>query len=385
VTRVTNHRKIYNNFILIAAFRVQNKVEIENLIKTYPKIKRQIRSIEVNGKNKTEIICYDDHNFTMDKLTKYVKDIIHSKTYSIDNFNRIMKDNEQLEKENQSLKEIIKNHSITFENQTIEINHMKDWIENEKQKTDMNVKENEIIYQHELLPENETTKKFNEYIEKLCIVRDDVEISSKDIIGQYRLWTKAPSKEIFHAFKNYLDTRFKPCRLQKQEKNQLVHGYRGVTLKELVYKKSSTPCDAETFVFQVCKFSPSATILRTKLVDEYKRWKKSVNKEMLEDDEKQIKQYLKNCDYVLYTTIWTNEGNGQGYYGLSLKSEEYEYKKTSSTGKKLEKREKNSNQLLGKWDTIAKAAQHECISASKMSYSVRNNKLFGDYYYCFSK
>lgn len=384
-TRLTNHRKIYNNFILIAAFRVQNKVEIENLIKTYPKIKRQIRSIEVNGKNKTEIICYDYHNFTIDKLTKYVKDIIHSKTYSIDNFNRILKENELLEKENHSLKEIIKNHSITIENQTIEINHMKEWIENEKQKTKLIIKENNNIYQNELLPENETTKKFNEYIEKLCIVRDDVEISSKDIIGQYRLWTKAPSKEIFHAFKNYLDTCFKSCRLQKQEKNQLVHGYRGVTLKELVYKKSSTPCDVETFVFQVCKFSPSATILRTKLVDEYKRWKKSVNKEILEDDEKQIKQYLKNCNYVLYTTIWTNEGNGQGYYGLSLKSEEYEYKKTSSTGKNVEKREKNSNQLLGKWDTIAKAAQHECISASKMSYSVKNNKLFGDYYYCFSK
>jgi hypothetical protein len=384
-TRLTNHRKIYNNFILVTAFRVQNKVEIENLIKTYPKIKQQIRSIEVNGKNKTEIICYDAQHFTIINLTKYIKDIIHSKTYSIDNFNRIMKENELLEKENRSLKETIKNHSIIIENKTIEINHMKEWIENEKQKVELIIKENNNVYQHELLPENETTKKFNEYIEKLCIVRNDVEISSKDIIGQYRLWTKTPSKEIFHALKSYLNTRFKPCRLQKQEKNQLVHGYRGVTLKELVYKKSSTPCDAETFVFQVCKFSSSSTILRTKLVDEYKRWKKSVNKEILEDDEQKLKQYLKNCEYVLYTTLWTNEGNGQGYYGLLLKSEEHEYKKISSTGKKVEKREINSNELLGKWDTIAKAAQHEGISATKMSYSVKNKNLFGEHYYCFAK
>ena len=33
-TRLTNHRKNYDNFILIEAFKVQNKVEIENLIKT---------------------------------------------------------------------------------------------------------------------------------------------------------------------------------------------------------------------------------------------------------------------------------------------------------------------------------------------------------------
>jgi len=67
-TRILDHRKKYINFILVNAFRVQNKVEIENLIKTYPKIKRQIRSIEVNGKNKTEIIAYDANNFTIEKL-----------------------------------------------------------------------------------------------------------------------------------------------------------------------------------------------------------------------------------------------------------------------------------------------------------------------------
>jgi hypothetical protein len=94
---------------------------------------------------------------------------------------------------------------------------------------------------------------------------------------------------------------------------------------------------------------------------------------------------LKNCEYVLYTTIWTAEGNGQGYYGLSLKSEEYEYKKTSSTGKKVEKREKNTNNLLGAWDTIAKAAHHECISTCKMSRSIKTKAWFDDYYYCFSK
>jgi hypothetical protein len=105
-TRIIDHRKKYNNFILLEAFRVQNKVEIENLIKTYPKIKRQIRTIDVNGKNKTEIIAYDANNFTIDKLTKHIKDIIYSKTYSIDNFNRIMKQNEDLVNENKDLKEI---------------------------------------------------------------------------------------------------------------------------------------------------------------------------------------------------------------------------------------------------------------------------------------
>jgi len=103
-TRVQNHHKIYDNFILTAAFRVQNKVEIENLIKAHPKIRRHMRDIEVKGKKKTEIISYDS-DLTIDRLTKHVKDIIHSKTYSIDNFNKLLKQNDELVKQEAELTE----------------------------------------------------------------------------------------------------------------------------------------------------------------------------------------------------------------------------------------------------------------------------------------
>jgi len=93
-TRVTCHHKDYNNFVLIDAFRVQNKVEIENLIKSHIIIKKQIRTINVNDKNKTEIIAYDDSNFTIEKLIKIIKDIIQTKIYSIENFNKLLKKNE---------------------------------------------------------------------------------------------------------------------------------------------------------------------------------------------------------------------------------------------------------------------------------------------------
>jgi hypothetical protein len=83
--RVSYHHKHYDNFTLKNAFRVQNKVEIENLIKSHPKIKPQLRRIKVNEKNKTEIIVYND-KFSIDKLTKIIKDIIQSKIYNIENF-----------------------------------------------------------------------------------------------------------------------------------------------------------------------------------------------------------------------------------------------------------------------------------------------------------
>jgi hypothetical protein len=73
--RVLDHRKNYNNFILLDAFKVQNKVEIENCIRGHPKIKKQLRNIQIKGKNKTEIIAYDNTNFTITPTKKKNKTI----------------------------------------------------------------------------------------------------------------------------------------------------------------------------------------------------------------------------------------------------------------------------------------------------------------------
>jgi hypothetical protein len=375
-TRILDHRKKYSNFILVNAFRVQNKVEIENLIKTYPKIKRQIRSIEVNGKNKTEIIAYNDFNFTIEKLTKYIKDIIHSKTYSIDNFNRIMKENEELNNENNRLKEEIQSIKLLLEKRAIEINELREKLENKEKIIESIKSENQSVYQNVLLPEDELNKKFNEFVNSICIVRPDVEELSVNIEGRYRLWNKVkPSKEVFHALKNYMDTRFKPKRIQGN------HGYLGIKLKSVEYKKTQENSPVETFVFQVCQFSDCGKILNSVLLREYQKWKFSVGKEINDNDMKEIKEYLNSSPYALKATVWTDEGNNEGYYGLSLKQNEYKPKLISSTGKKVYKREKDTNQLLSTWDSIAKAAETECISAAKMSRCVKNKIIINDYFY----
>ena len=383
-TRVRDHRKQYDNFILTAAFRVQNKVEIENLIKAYPKIKRQIRTINVNEKTKTEIVAYDATNFTIEKLTKYIKDIIHSKTYSIDNYNRIMKENDNFLIANKELQEQIDNYLKTITKQTLEINELKETIDLQKAALELARKEDQSVYSNILLPEDENTKKFAEFIDTMCIVRSDVEESSTVMEGQFRIWSKTkPKKETFHALKNYLDTRFKPSRISNQTKDQLVHGYIGVKLKDLMYKKKHSDNDAETFLFQVCHFSPCGKILNSTLLEEYQRWKKNVNKDISENDMADLKKYLNDCEYVIKATVWTDKGSNEGYYGVSLKSEEYKHKTTSSTGKSVEKREIKTNILLGKWETIAKAASSEGMSPAKMSRSIKNAVKFNDdYYYC---
>jgi predicted nuclease with TOPRIM domain len=377
-TRILDHRKKYDNFNLVNAFRVQNKVEIENLIKTSPKIKRHIRTMEINGKNKTEIIAYDATNFTLERLSRYIKDIIHSKTYSIDNFNRIIKENEELHNENRNLKQQLEEQAQQIKSQAVEIINLKDKMESQYTILETVQQENESVYQNILLPEDEVHNKFNDFINSVCIVRPDVEELSVNLEGRYRLWSQVkPTKEIFHALKHYLDTRFKPKRIDRN------HGYLGVKLKEVEYIKTQNHSDVETFLFQVCKFSDNGKILNTVLLEEYQTWKRSVDRPVKNDetDLKELKTYLNASPYALKSPIWTDGTSGDGYYGISLKKINQPLKLISSTGKKVYKREATTHALLGTWDTIAKAADSENCSTAKMSRCVKNKTVIQDYYY----
>ena len=378
-TRVSYHHKNYENFILVSAFRVQNKVEIENLIKTYPKIKKQIRTIEVNGKNKTEIIAYDTKNFTIENLSYYIKDIIHSKTYSIDNFNKLLQQNEELENENRDLKEQIKNDSNIILKQTLELNELKETTTNQKSTIDLINQDEESVYKNVLLPEDEMTKKFQEFVSKICIVRPDVEELSVNLEGRYRLWSRVkPSKEVFHALKNYLDTRFKAKKIKTQ------HGYLGIKLKEVEYKKTKQNSNVETFIFQVCQFSDCGKILNSVLLKEYQKWKQSVNKELTDNDMKDMKEYLNSSPHALKATVWSVNESNEGYYGLSLRPDYYETKMklNASRGKIINKKDAKTHELLSTWESIIKASLNENISAAKMSRCVKNKTVIKDYYYC---
>jgi hypothetical protein len=381
-TRIQDHRKKYENFVLITAFRVQNKVEIENLIKAHTKVKRQIRSLEINGKLKTELIAYEETNFTIDRLTKIIKDIIHSKTYSIDNFNRLLKQNDELMQETAAQKQDIEQNHKTIEKLKVELIELREIIESQKVSLTAHKSESQSVYQNEILPEDEQTKKFAEFINTMCVVHPEVEEASTTLEGQFRIWCKTkPKKETFHALKNYLDIRFKPARISNQNKDQIVHGYIGVKLKEITYKRKHENSTVENFLFQVCMFSPNGKILNSTLLTEYQRWKTSVQKPISEADMKDIKDYLNASEHVLKATVWTDVGSNEGYYGIMLKSDERKHKKTSSTGKSVEKRLKKTNDLIGTWETIAKAAEAEKMSAAKMSRSIKNNVVFNDEYF----
>ncbi len=313
-------------------------------------------------------------------MSYYIKEVIQSKQYSIDNFNAIMKRNDQMEEvltvANAKIEELLQMHAKNINL----IDEMKTKIDEQQQQIQLFQQEP----QGPIVEEDEQTKRFNKFIDECCIIHKDVEESSTVLEGQFRIWNKVkPTKEIFHVFKQYLDTRFRPKRLNKQDKNQVVCGYAGVKLRTIEYKRThEVTYDVETFIFNVCRFSPCGKIFNSTLLSEYQRWKKKMNKEILPTDMKEIKEYLNSSVYVQKGTVWVNNTSNEGYYGLSLREDdEYQYKLTSSTGKKVSKVCCLTNEILNSWDTIAKAAIAENMSPAKMSRSIKSKIIANDCFY----
>lgn len=222
---------------------------------------------------------------------------------------------------------------------------------------------------------------FDKYINECCELNDTFEVSDKIIQGHFRIWSGLNKKEIFHALLGYLKMKFLPIRLTKQDEENVVMGLRGVRIKEIEYKQKGFS-DPEIFTFSATTFSPDAKILRSRLIDNYLKWKKRNNKIVNKpQDIKELEHFLNNCDYVLKSNVWTDHGNGSGYYGLNLKGESNYAKKVSSTAKKVKKRHTETHEVIDSWSTIVKAAEAEGISPTKMSRSIKNKVKFKDYYY----
>jgi hypothetical protein len=101
--RVIKHRDTYSNFILINAFKVDNKLQIENALKENKTFTERQRNITLGNKKYIELLNIEGITFT--ELDKIIKEIITSIEYSPENYIKILEDNKllklQLEKKNE--------------------------------------------------------------------------------------------------------------------------------------------------------------------------------------------------------------------------------------------------------------------------------------------
>ena len=95
--RVSKHKDTYSNFFLVNAFRVDNKLQIENAIKTNTFFSERIRSITLKNKKYVELLSIE--NITFAELDKIIKEIICTIEYSPENYVKILQENKHLKQQ----------------------------------------------------------------------------------------------------------------------------------------------------------------------------------------------------------------------------------------------------------------------------------------------
>lgn len=95
--RICEHKKVFQNFRLVAAFKVNNQFHIENEIKQHPILKKQRRSIIIDGSNYTELLALDDEEFTIDSISEKIKEIIIENEYNVENYKRLQAKKDELQ------------------------------------------------------------------------------------------------------------------------------------------------------------------------------------------------------------------------------------------------------------------------------------------------
>ena len=137
--RIKCHKKNFLNFRLVAAFKVKNKIEIENAIKKHPQLKKQMRILTVENpdykdENYREILALDEDEFTLDKIDGYIREIIKQNEYNVENYNRLVEKNNQLEETIRQLETNIKEKDMKLEKITNELQNFKPDLTTDAQK-----------------------------------------------------------------------------------------------------------------------------------------------------------------------------------------------------------------------------------------------------------
>jgi phage anti-repressor protein len=95
--RVERHKKTFTDFCLINAYKVENKLQIENAIKTDPILKTIRRTISINDIIQTELLSIE--HYSLDEIDKKIKEIIQSIEFNPENYKKILHENIKLKRE----------------------------------------------------------------------------------------------------------------------------------------------------------------------------------------------------------------------------------------------------------------------------------------------
>ena len=124
--RVRAHKETYTNFRLVNAFKVDNKLQIENALKCHPVFTERLRPLTLQNKKYVEILHME--GIALPELDKLFREIIMNVEYSPDNYMKILEENKALKKQIAEIQAANHLHELILvkaENERLKVENLK--------------------------------------------------------------------------------------------------------------------------------------------------------------------------------------------------------------------------------------------------------------------
>jgi hypothetical protein len=222
---------------------------------------------------------------------------------------------------------------------------------------------------------------FNRFIKDSCIIDELEYISIRELVYQYKTWSKINNVFNYKNFEQYLLTKFKTKRMMNNIFNSEMCCLLGIKLKDSFYKFDfAEPFNEfEKFITENCVKIPTAKLNRTTIKDTYEKW--CITNGNTKPNKLKIVNLCKFLDkYFFKNKFYEGDSTYIGWYGITIKENILKGTGLTSTLCKKVKisliYKDNPSCIIKTWDSQKAASAELCIITSTLKYRLDNKCIF---------
>ena len=231
---------------------------------------------------------------------------------------------------------------------------------------------------------------FNRFIQDSCIIDDLEYISMRELIYQYKTWSKMNNIFNYKNFEQYILSNFTVKKMFNKMFNSDMKCVLGINLNKSFYTfEFKEPfSDFEKFLIDNCIKVPTGKLNRTTLKESYESWCVYNNKIVPKKTDIDLLCKFLN-KYFLKDYFFEDNSSYHGWYGITIK--ENLLKGTGLTSTLCKKiaickvHKDEPNKIIQEWDSQKEASRDLGMKSSTLKYRLDNKSLFNDVYYLIRK
>ena len=224
---------------------------------------------------------------------------------------------------------------------------------------------------------------FKKFLEESCIFDDLAYCSKRDLIYQYKTWSKINNIFNYKKFEQYILNTFKSKKMLNENFNVDMCCILGLKLKPQFYNFNFENITIyENFLIEKCIKIPTGKLNRSTIKDSFEKW-------LITKEEPTSKKYTINSlcklldNYFLKDFFQDGKSSYHGWYGVTLK--ENALKGTGITSTMCKKNivykiyKNNPAEIIKQWDCQKKVSEEFGIAKTTVAYRINNKVILKDH------